>query len=60
MIVFADGGRVAVPLRVAASSSLVGGVGGFDFSLARKKEHVRARLLAILGARCDNDRGGKF
>jgi len=51
---------VAVPLTVAASSSLVGGVGGFDISLARQKEDVRAHLLAILGAGRDNDRGGKF
>jgi len=60
VIVFADGSRVAVPLTVAASSSLVGGAGGFDFSLARQKEDVRAHLLAILGAGRDNDRGGEF
>jgi len=35
-------------------------VGGFDLSLARQKEDVRAHSLAILGAGCDNDRGGKF
>ena len=51
---------MAVPLTVAGSSGFVGGVDGFDFSLARQKEDVRAHLLAILGAGCDNDRGGKF
>jgi len=60
VIVFADRGCVAVSLTVAASSSLVGGVGGFDLSLARQKENVRAHPLAILGAGCDNNRGGKF
>jgi len=60
VIVLADWGSVAVPLTVTASSSLVGRVGGFDLSLARQKEDVRAHLLAILGAGCDNDREGKF
>ena len=60
VIVFADGSRVAVSLTVAASCSLVGGVGGFDLSLARQKEDVRAHPLAILGAGCDDKRGGKF
>ena len=32
VIVFADGGRVSVSLTVAAASSFVGGVGGFDLS----------------------------
>jgi len=60
VIVFANGGCVAVSLTVAASSSLVSGVGGFDLSLSRQKEDVRAHPLAILGAGCDNNRGGKF
>jgi len=60
VIVFADRGYVAVSLTVAASSSLVGRVGGFDLSLARQKKDVRTHPLTILGAGCDNNRGGKF
>jgi len=60
VIVLADGGHVAVSRTIAASSSLVGGVSGFDLSLARQEEDVRAHPLAILRAGCDNDRGGKF
>jgi len=60
VIVFADGGRVAIPLTVAASSSFIGGVGGLDLPLATEKEDVGAHSLTILRAGCDNDRGGKL
>jgi len=60
VIVFADGSRVAVPLAVAASSSLIGRMGSFDLPLAGEKEDVGAHLLTILGSSCDKDRGGKF
>jgi len=60
VIVFADGGCVTVSLTIAASSSLVGGVGSFDLSFARQEEHVRAHPFAILRAGCDHDRGGNL
>jgi len=60
VVVFTDGGRVAVPLTVVASSSLVGRVSSLDFPLAREKEDVGAHLLNFLRGSCDNDRRGEF
>jgi len=51
---------MAVPLAVAASSGLVGRMGGLDLPLAGEKEDVRAHLLTLLRGSCDNDQGGKF
>jgi len=59
VFVFADWGRVVVPLTVAASSSFIGRVSGFDLPLAGEKEDLGAHPFTILRGTCDNDRVGK-
>jgi len=60
VVVFTDGGRVAVSLTVGASSSFVGRVSSLDLPLAGEEEDVGAHLLTFLRGSCDNDRRGEF
>ena len=55
VILFADGGSVAVPLTVTAAGGLVCGVSDFDFPFAGQKEDVRALPLPILRGGGNND-----